>query len=66
MSSTEHISTTKTSTTSAANPVATQEHHHLVSALSGLESEMAVFKKIFDCAPDAIVVTDEQGRIVHI
>jgi PAS domain S-box-containing protein len=24
-----------------------------------------VFKKIFECAPDAIVVTDSQGRIVH-
>jgi len=32
----------------------------------GLEFEIIVFKKIFECAPDAIVVTDSQGRIVRI
>jgi PAS domain S-box-containing protein len=25
-----------------------------------------VFKKIFECAPDAIVVTDREGRIVRV
>jgi PAS domain S-box-containing protein len=32
----------------------------------GLEFEIIVFKKIFECAPDAIVTTDSQGRIVRI
>ena len=37
-----------------------------VNCRPDLEFEALVFKKIFECSPDAIVVTDREGRIVCV
>ena len=37
----------------------------LIGTTSGLELEMTVFKTIFESSPDAIVITNREGRIVR-
>jgi len=38
----------------------------LIGTTSGLELEMTVFKTIFESSPDAIVITNREGRIVRV
>ena len=41
------------------------EPYRLVGAPKSLELETAVFNKIFESGPDAIVITNQEGRIVR-